>query len=168
MHQRLLAPWPRSQAIKEDRLLSEEHDSLPNLLELITPTTSSSIIYLVVTMQISLFSHILSRKRCTTATCTPLKVYPTQAACQANFLSTLTLWVVSTLSHLSSSLAKRIPVMRPSTVLRSTSALHMSRELPLTCTARACQTRQAICLMLLERLATGCDSRSRHPWARTN
>ena len=100
MHQKPLEPWPRSQTIKEDRQLSEDHDSQPNLLELTTLTTFNSRIWIVATTQISLFSHTQTRKRCTTAMCT-LLIFPIQAACQASFLNILTLWEVSMLSHLS-------------------------------------------------------------------
>ena len=149
------AHWHKSQVIKEDRQLSEGLDSLPSPLEQITPTISSNTIYHEQTKQISLFSRIQSRKRCIIATYIPQKASLTQVAFQANFLSILMVWVANTPSHRSSSLARRTRAMHRSMVLRSTSALRMSRGPPPTHTAKVCQILLVICLTPPELLATG-------------
>ena len=144
------------QVIKEDRQLSEDPGSLPSPQEPITPTISSNnTIYREQTTQISLFSRIQSRKRCIIATCIPQKASLTQVAFRANFLSILMVWVANTPSPLSSSPARRTQVMHRSMVLRSTSALRMSRGPPPTHTAKVCQILLVICLTPPELLATG-------------
>ena len=168
MRLRTQAHWLRFQVIKEDRQLSEGLDSLPSPQEPITRTIFNNTIYREQTRQISPFNRIQSRKRCIIATCIQQKASLTQVAYRANFLSILMVWVANTPSHRSSSLAKRTQVMHRSMVLRSTSALHMSRGPPPTLMAKVCLHLLVICLTPPEQLATGWDSRSRHPWARTN
>ena len=155
MRLRTQAHWLKSQVIKEDRQLSEGLDSLPSPQEQITPTISNNTIYHEQTKQISLFSRIQSRKRCIIATYIPQKASLTQVAFRANFLSILMVWVANTPSPLSSSPAKRTQVMHRSMVLRSTSALRMSRGPPPTHTAKVCQIPLVICLTPQEQLATG-------------
>ena len=149
------AHWLKSQVIKGDRQLSEGLDSLPSPQEPITRTISNNTIYHEQTTQISLFSRIQSRKRCIIAMCILLKAYLTQVAFQANFLSIQMVWVANTPSPRSSSLARRTQAMHRSMVLRSTSALRMSRGLPPTHTAKVCQILLVICLTPLEQLAIG-------------
>ena len=155
MRLRTQAHWLKSQVIKGDRQLSEDLDSLPSPQEPITRTISNNTIYHEQTTQISLFSRIQSRKRCIIATCIPQKASLTQVAFLANFLSILMVWVGNTPSPRSSSLVKRIQAMHRSMVLRSTSALRMSRGLPPTHTARVCQILLVICLTPPEQLVIG-------------
>ena len=155
MHLRTQAHWLKSQVIKGDRQLSEGLDSLPSPQEPITLTIFNNTIYHEQTTQISLFSHIQSRKRCIIAMCILLKAYLTQVAFQANFLSIQMVWVANTPSPRSSSLARRTQVMHRSMELKSTSALHTYRGPPPTHTAKVCHHHLVICLMPQEQLATG-------------
>ena len=155
MRLRTQVHWLKSQVIKGDRQLREDLDSLPSPQEPITLTIFNNTIYHEQTTQISLSSRIQSRKRCIIATFIPLKASLTQVAFQANFLSILMVWVGNTPSPRSSSPAKRTLVMHRSMVLRSTSALRMSRGPPPTHTAKVCQILLVICLTLPEQLAIG-------------